>query len=442
MGWCPACADADSGSSYPPVPDGGAAAAASANDVVAELFEEFDADGSGFLNQDEVRELAMKLGVQLSDEQAAAAMSEMDPSGDGKADLHEFSGWWRRQAAGDGGGVLGGAVVANAGKALGDLKAFGTSLFSKLETDPAAVERLFAELDADGSGFLNQDEVRELAVKLGASLSEDELAAAMSEMDPSGDGKADLHEFSGWWATQAAGAGGGLLGSAIAANAGEMVGDLKAFGASLFAKPETDPAAVEKLFEEFDADGSGFLNQDEVRELAMKLGVQLSDEQAAAAMSEMDPSGDGKADLHEFSGWWRRETAGDGGGVLGGVVAANAGKALGDLREFGSSLFSKPTQPSSTDVERLFAEMDVDGSGSLQAEEVRALAAKLGAKLSDEQLSAAMLEMDPSGDGGVDVVEFSFWWAEEAKGNGGGVMLGAVAANTEKLMGTFRSLMP
>ena len=219
------------------MPDGGAAAAASANDDVAELFEEFDADGSGFLNQDEVRELAMKLGVQLSDEQAAAAMSEMDPSGDGKADLHEFSGWWRRQAAGDGGGVLGGAVVANAGKALGDLKAFGTSLFSKLETDPAAVERLFAELDADGSGFLNQDEVRELAVKLGASLSEDELAAAMSEMDPSGDGKADLHEFIGWWATQVVGGGGGVLGSAIAANAGERVGDWKAFGASLFAKP-------------------------------------------------------------------------------------------------------------------------------------------------------------------------------------------------------------
>jgi hypothetical protein len=68
-----------------------------------------------------------------------------------------------------------------------------------VDHDAAEIERLFKELDADESGFLNRDEVRQLATKLGATLSDEELAAAMEEMDPSGDDQVDLHEFSSWW---------------------------------------------------------------------------------------------------------------------------------------------------------------------------------------------------------------------------------------------------
>ena len=65
--------------------------------------------------------------------------------------------------------------------------------------------------------------------------------------------------------------------------------------------------AIKKLFVELDADSSGFLNADEVTELAVRLGGEIADEDLSAAMAEMDPSGDGKVDLQEFSGWWRRE---------------------------------------------------------------------------------------------------------------------------------------
>ena len=68
-----------------------------------------------------------------------------------------------------------------------------------------------------------------------------------------------------------------------------------------------DAPEIKKLFAELDKDHSGFLNADEVRDLATKLGTTLSDEALSAAMAEMDPSGDGKVDLHEFSTWWRRE---------------------------------------------------------------------------------------------------------------------------------------
>ena len=205
---------------------------------------------------------------------------------------------------------------------------------------------------------------------------------------------------------------------------------------------------IERLFQELDADSSGFLSASEVAALAAKLGAELTEAELATAMSEMDPSGDGKSDLHEFSGWWRRQVvgAGAGGGVLGGAVAANASKAFGDLKEYGAGLWAAPPAPDGAEVERLFTELDGDSSGFLSADEVKQLAEKLGLELSDADLTLAMQEMDPSGDGKVDVVEFSFWWAEQAGPGGAGVMGAAisdsVAANAGKMKDLCKGLMP
>ena len=72
-------------------------------------------------------------------------------------------------------------------------------------------------------------------------------------------------------------------------------------------KQDQDSVEVAKLFKELDADQSGFLKRDEVRLLATKLGSTLSDEEMSAAMKDMDPSGDNRVDVHEFSNWWRRK---------------------------------------------------------------------------------------------------------------------------------------
>jgi Ca2+-binding EF-hand superfamily protein len=93
---------------------------------------------------------------------------------------------------------------------------------------PGEVGRLFNELDADDSGSLNKQELGQLARMLGASLSNEDISAAMLEMDPSGDGVVDVIEFSAWWAKQQSGEGGaGVMGSAVANAKGRLVGGLK-----------------------------------------------------------------------------------------------------------------------------------------------------------------------------------------------------------------------
>ena len=58
---------------------------------------------------------------------------------------------------------------------------------------------LFREMDADGSGFLDQDEVTELSKTLGKKLTGKELANAMQSMDSNNDNRISFDEFNRWW---------------------------------------------------------------------------------------------------------------------------------------------------------------------------------------------------------------------------------------------------
>ena len=54
--------------------------------------------------------------------------------------------------------------------------------------DDTMAELLFQEIDVDGSGTLDWGEIDALAKQLGKPLSEEELTAAMKEMDEDGNG--------------------------------------------------------------------------------------------------------------------------------------------------------------------------------------------------------------------------------------------------------------
>jgi|EP01047_Picozoa_sp_COSAG01_P046243 hypothetical protein len=62
-----------------------------------------------------------------------------------------------------------------------------------------------------------------------------------------------------------------------------------------------------------------------------------------------------------------------------------------------------------TMAQLLFQEIDTDGSGTLEPEELAALSRQLGHPLSAQELDAAMAEMDADGNGHVDFDEFLPW---------------------------------
>ena len=64
-----------------------------------ELFAAVDADGSGGLDKEELADICSRLGIAMSADEVAAALTEMDTDGDGTADFREFSAWYKRVRA-------------------------------------------------------------------------------------------------------------------------------------------------------------------------------------------------------------------------------------------------------------------------------------------------------------------------------------------------------
>ena len=64
---------------------------------------------------------------------------------------------------------------------------------------PELVNTWFAELDADGSGFLEQAEIKQLLQRLREPSYPDALVRAMRELDTDGSGQVSQDEFAGWY---------------------------------------------------------------------------------------------------------------------------------------------------------------------------------------------------------------------------------------------------
>eukprot|EP01050_Picozoa_sp_SAG11_P003397 SAG11_NODE_191_length_12943_cov_3.853706_6_plen_169_part_00 len=71
-------------------------------------------------------------------------------------------------------------------------------LDSRREQKKAVAHILFAQMDADGSGKLNFEEVQQLCERLGKKLTDAEVTKALLEMGGE-DMEADADEFVEWW---------------------------------------------------------------------------------------------------------------------------------------------------------------------------------------------------------------------------------------------------
>jgi Ca2+-binding EF-hand superfamily protein len=151
----------------------------------------------------------------------------------------------------------------------------------------------------------------------------------------------------------------------------------------LFTMPILSPEAIEfatAIFNEADADKSGTVDMAEMKVAATKLAEYLekpapTDEQIAARMEAIDLDGDGVATLKEF------------------LVFMAMIKLLLVSAE-------------------MFTVVDADGSGSIDAKELKTVMANIYTAEgleppSDETVAKALSELDESGDGTIDFMEFS-----------------------------------
>ena len=62
-----------------------------------EIFNDVDRDNSGFLDEKEIKDISLQLGMELSTKEVKAIFKEMDTKKDGKVDIDEFLEWMEKE---------------------------------------------------------------------------------------------------------------------------------------------------------------------------------------------------------------------------------------------------------------------------------------------------------------------------------------------------------
>lgn len=128
-------------------------------------FDMCDADGDGFIEHEELRQLVVRLGGPTSDDTLQKAIEALDENKDGKISKEEFLKWYAENAADD------------------DL------------TDHERAVELFSMFDDDGDKEITIGEFKRKVDAMNAGLSVDDVGAIIHELDTDGSGTIGVHEF-------------------------------------------------------------------------------------------------------------------------------------------------------------------------------------------------------------------------------------------------------
>ena len=145
------------------------------------------------------------------------------------------------------------------------------------EEEVAGLKELFKQIDADSSGNITIEELREAMKKDNSPLQDSEIMDLLEAADVDGDGTIDYEEF---------------------------------LAATLQASRLNTDENLKAAFEHFDADGSGQITKDELMQ-ALKNIKGLSEEHINVIVEDVDRDDNGEIDYAEFVAMMRAEnTAG------------------------------------------------------------------------------------------------------------------------------------
>jgi calmodulin len=126
-------------------------------------FKFFDKDGNGTVEPEEIGEVMQVLGLEITNEELADIMADLDENGDGVMDFDEFVVMMDRRMS--------------------------------IRSQRAEIEETFKVFDKNGDGKITFDELKEVLTQLGEEVSDKDVMDMIREADLNGDGAIDFEEF-------------------------------------------------------------------------------------------------------------------------------------------------------------------------------------------------------------------------------------------------------
>uniref|UniRef100_A0A7S2MHF8 EF-hand domain-containing protein n=1 Tax=Helicotheca tamesis TaxID=374047 RepID=A0A7S2MHF8_9STRA len=144
----------------------------------------------------------------------------------------------------------------------------GVGIVSKMAGD---VDTVFQEVDIDGDGGVDKEELGLLMEKLDCHVTPEQLDQVFRQLDSDGNGKIDEHEFTKWY----------------------------------IASEERIRSKVKETFDQFDTDKSGTIDRNELRQLLEKLEPRATENDVDIALDAMHKRGNREEiSFEEFSEWY------------------------------------------------------------------------------------------------------------------------------------------
>lgn len=262
------------------------------------------------------------------------------------------------------------------------LKQLGLGLDSEGLKKRAA--ELFARYDADGSGEIDFSELKSLMESMNVILTDIELMNMAADLDVDGNAEIGLVEFEEMLVR--------MYNSKDKHSTWKLASNalVKKLGAGL--DPELDlPRKCREVFNEYDTDGSGYIDLGELKMAMHSLGVDVDAEMVVNMIDEAGiDQGEGDHIGIDFPSWFE---------LLKGMYTGSdesvwdSAKA-GIVKMVGGNLNDDELY---TRTDEVFRELDSDGSGELDMEELSVAMKKIGVNVQDDELSRMLEECDVNG---------------------------------------------
>ena len=264
------------------------------------------------------------------------------------------------------------------------------------------LREVFSEFDSDGSGQLDRAEIADAMMKalgsVGKQATEAELDEMIKEMDDDNSGEIGFDEFAQWWDSQ----GSSSSGNGKMVKYWAMVVSVNADG--MATKPTTSgrraivffasKTALKPIGHVLSTGAEGIFDLS-TPNLSMKLVMRYP--HCFACSCEI-------------------------GGEASTITLA--ARAAGDRTSWMELLRNRTPYPHGDEVDplanaseivKIFNQIDEDGSGVLDLDEMGKLFARMGKKLDEAQLSQIFSDIDTDGGGEVEIGEFERWWSSRVE---------------------------
>ena len=329
-------------------------------------FVDFDTDMSGAISPEEfMAAVEFKTALVFDEEVLQGVMGRFDDDGTGEINFNKFVRL-----------VMGSSSRESTALKTGTLKVNDTyestgsgnsamMLRRKIRMGAKDIRRAFKDLDRDGSGLLSYDDLRYALHRMDIDLNDRQFESLMKQIDHNSDGNVSYAEFLDFFHREDEGLGLKKIAGVSVDKAVEIIRE------KISERMDSRPGALNRAFQQMDADGSGAIDFDEFKKaLLIKGGLIFEDSTLRQVMDRFDDTGTGDIDFQKFCTFVMGSNARDASSILDTTTSGRKDFVSADGGNSEMMLFRK-VRMSAKGMRHAFRDIDTMGKGIIPLDDFK-----------------------------------------------------------------------